>query len=78
LAATVELCDTQALPIYIAYGTADVTVPPASHCLTFAAGVNGLGGNVTVVPVTGGGHLDATFWSTISVAPVLAFLAQYV
>jgi hypothetical protein len=61
------------IPIKLYHGTADALISKVNHADLFATRVNAAGGNVTVVPSTGGGHLDALFWANIPTSDPATF-----
>ena len=55
------------IPIVLYHGTSDTIIPKSTNADAFATAVNALpGGNVTVISVTGGGHLDTAMYAGIN------------
>jgi len=63
------------IPIKIWHGTSDTLIHKANHADLFKTNVEALGGNVTVVSVSGAGHLDTV---TLLDGPAIkTFFSQY-
>lgn len=61
------------VPIHLWHGTNDTLIHKTNHADLFKTNVEAVGGDVGVTAVTGGGHVETTFWAGVTGAEVLAF-----
>lgn len=61
-------------PLQLWHGTSDTTIHKADHPDVFSPLVTAVGGSVSQITVTGGGHLDTAMWNGVSAQTMVAFL----